>query len=200
MEFCLGAIPFLSQATNHVFDTFGRASLWCPRSQTPLKTSCGIQRTLKGTNRKARISSDTVASNCSWSLRPCQKAPAANLGACGNPNFQSPTVPFLRTWPPGPSTPGSLALSLGNFWSANVATCKRGRYLSVSERKLTQSCRTTLRRDLLTRISRLLYSMKPRFLNLFMKKLTRERVVPIISARVSCDILATIVSGWSCLP
>ena len=29
------------------------------------------------------------------------------------------------------------------------------------------------------------------FLNLFMKKLTRERVVPIISARVSCDILAT---------
>jgi hypothetical protein len=30
------------------------------------------------------------------------------------------------------------------------------------------------------------------FLNLFMKKLTRERVVPIISARVSCDTLGSI--------
>jgi len=28
--------------------------------------------------------------------------------------------------------------------------------------------------------------MKPNFLNLFMKKLTRKRVVPTISARVSC--------------
>ena len=34
-----------------------------------------------------------------------------------------------------------------------------------------------------------LYSMKPSFLNLFMKKFTRERVVPIISASVSCEIL-----------
>ena len=32
-----------------------------------------------------------------------------------------------------------------------------------------------------------LYSMKPSFLNLFMKKFTRERVVPIISASVSCE-------------
>ncbi len=30
-----------------------------------------------------------------------------------------------------------------------------------------------------------LYSMKPSFLNLFMKKLTRARVVPIISANIS---------------
>jgi len=30
-----------------------------------------------------------------------------------------------------------------------------------------------------------LYRMKPSFLNLFMKKLTRERVVPIISASVA---------------
>ena len=37
----------------------------------------------------------------------------------------------------------------------------------------------------------LLYLMNPSFLNLFMNKLTRERVVPTISARVSCDILAT---------
>ena len=33
-----------------------------------------------------------------------------------------------------------------------------------------------------------LYSMNPRSRNLFMKKLTRERVVPTISASVSCDI------------
>ena len=33
-----------------------------------------------------------------------------------------------------------------------------------------------------------LYSMNPRSLNLFMKKLTRERVVPTISARGSCEV------------
>jgi hypothetical protein len=46
------------------------------------------------------------------------------------------------------------------------------------------SWRTTVSKDLLTLILPL-YSMKPSFLNLFMKKFTRERVVPIISARVS---------------
>ena len=46
------------------------------------------------------------------------------------------------------------------------------------------SWRTTLKSELCT--SRCpLYSMKPSFLNLFMKWLTRDRVVPIISARVS---------------
>ena len=35
-----------------------------------------------------------------------------------------------------------------------------------------------------------LYSMKPSFLNLFMKKLTRDRVVPIISASVTWLIFA----------
>jgi hypothetical protein len=34
-----------------------------------------------------------------------------------------------------------------------------------------------------------LYSMKPSFLNLFMNILTRDRVVPIISANISCDTL-----------
>ncbi|OFW16589.1 MAG: hypothetical protein A3F70_08580 [Acidobacteria bacterium RIFCSPLOWO2_12_FULL_67_14] len=43
-----------------------------------------------------------------------------------------------------------------------------------------------------------LYSMKPRSRNLFMKKLMRERVVPTISASVSCDSLSW--SGWSSLP
>jgi hypothetical protein len=37
--------------------------------------------------------------------------------------------------------------------------------------------------------------MYPRFLNRFMKKLTRERVEPIISARVSCVIAGINVSG-----
>src|ERR1700722_12469344 len=46
------------------------------------------------------------------------------------------------------------------------------------------SCRTTLRREVFI-YSPPLYLMKPIFLNLFMKKLTRERVVPIISASVS---------------
>ncbi len=40
-----------------------------------------------------------------------------------------------------------------------------------------------------------LYSMKPSFLNLFMKKLTRERVVPIISASVSRENLGISFSG-----
>jgi hypothetical protein len=46
------------------------------------------------------------------------------------------------------------------------------------------SCKTTVSKDLLTLILPL-YSMKPSFLNLFMKKFTRERVVPIIFASVS---------------
>jgi len=42
--------------------------------------------------------------------------------------------------------------------------------------------------------------MKPSFLNLFMKKLTRERVVPIISASVSCETLGSKPWGLSSLP
>ena len=53
------------------------------------------------------------------------------------------------------------------------------------------SCRTTLRREVLIWRPPL-YLMKPSLLNLFMKKLTRERVVPIISASVSCDTLGSI--------
>jgi hypothetical protein len=40
-----------------------------------------------------------------------------------------------------------------------------------------------------------LYSMKPKSLNRFRKKLTRERVVPIISASVSWLIFAIIGRG-----
>jgi hypothetical protein len=46
------------------------------------------------------------------------------------------------------------------------------------------SCRTTVKRDGLILILPL-YSMKPSFLNLFMNRFTRERVVPIISASIS---------------
>src|SRR6266704_3131680 len=49
-----------------------------------------------------------------------------------------------------------------------------------------QSWRTTLSSELFT-FSPPLYSMKPRSRNLFMKKLTRDRVVPTISARVLTD-------------
>lgn len=57
-----------------------------------------------------------------------------------------------------------------------------------------RSCKITFRRDLCTRI-RPLYSRKPSLRNRFMKKLTRDRVVPIISANVSCEILGINVSG-----
>ena len=45
-----------------------------------------------------------------------------------------------------------------------------------------------------------LYSMKPNFLNLFMKKLIRERVVPTISASISCDTLGSALCGWPGAP
>ena len=47
-----------------------------------------------------------------------------------------------------------------------------------------QSRSTTLRSELLI-LSSPLYSMNPSFRNLFMKKFTRDRVVPTISASVS---------------
>ena len=45
-----------------------------------------------------------------------------------------------------------------------------------------------------------LYSMKPNLRNLFMKKLTRDRVVPIISASISWLYFPTIRSGLPSLP
>ena len=50
----------------------------------------------------------------------------------------------------------------------------------------SQSRKTTLRRELCT-FKPPLYSMNPSFRNLFMKKFTRERVVPTISASVSWE-------------
>jgi hypothetical protein len=45
-----------------------------------------------------------------------------------------------------------------------------------------------------------LYSMKPNFLNLFMKRLTRGRVVPMISASVSWLIGVAMACGPPSLP
>jgi len=42
-----------------------------------------------------------------------------------------------------------------------------------------------------------LYSMYPSFRNLFMKKLTRDRVAPTISASVSCDTFGSVRVGLS---
>jgi hypothetical protein len=56
------------------------------------------------------------------------------------------------------------------------------------------SCKTTVNRDLLILIFPL-YSMKPSFLNLFMKKFTRDRVVPIMLARVSWETFGSTRTG-----
>src|SRR5580658_6934668 len=61
------------------------------------------------------------------------------------------------------------------------------------------SFRTTLSSDLLT-LMRPLYSMKPSLRKRFMKKLTRDRVVPIISASVSWVIFGINASGSPALP
>jgi hypothetical protein len=62
----------------------------------------------------------------------------------------------------------------------------------------SQSCKTTLRSDALIFMGcSAVYSMKPSRLNLFRKKLTRERVVPIMSARLACEIVGTIRMGVS---
>ena len=62
-----------------------------------------------------------------------------------------------------------------------------------------QSCKTTVNRDLLTLI-RPLYSIKPSFLNLFMKKFTRERVVPTIFESVSWETFGSTRFGCTCFP
>src|SRR3954454_2123529 len=61
------------------------------------------------------------------------------------------------------------------------------------------SCKMTFSNELW--ISRWpLYLIKPNFRNLFIKKLTRERVVPIISASVSWLTFGMIASGRPSLP
>ena len=73
--------------------------------------------------------------------------------------------------------------------------CSKGDTSGYSGR----SCRTTLSREVLI-LRPPLYSMKPSFLNLFMKKFTRDRVVPIISASISWESLGRTPCGLSSLP
>src|ERR1700682_3222836 len=61
------------------------------------------------------------------------------------------------------------------------------------------SSKTNVSKDLLILILRLWYSMKPSFLNLFMKKFTRERVVPIISDKVSWETIGSSSSSCCCV-
>lgn len=76
-------------------------------------------------------------------------------------------------------TDGSRTLAIRALLGRARLNSEEGR-----ERLTCQSCSTTLKSELL--ILRVpLYSMNPSFLNLFMKKFTRERVVPIISASTS---------------
>jgi len=82
--------------------------------------------------------------------------------------------------------------------SCGIVGPTRSRSHGDRQRIGIQSCRTTVSRELFTVMSPL-YSMNPRSRNLFMKKLTRDRVVPTISASVSCDILG-MGSGRSAFP
>jgi hypothetical protein len=68
------------------------------------------------------------------------------------------------------------------FAHAGSSSSNRGLLVQV------YSCRTTLMRESWILRSPL-YSMNPSLRNLFMKKLTRERVVPTISASTSCETL-----------
>jgi YD repeat-containing protein len=97
--------------------------------------------------------------------------------------------------------------SFGKLTSSNGSIGNRFQYTarerSVSppstRRAVCQSCSTTLRSEVLIWILPL-YRMKPNFLNLFMNIFTRERVVPTISASVSCDIFGSTVCGLSAEP
>ena len=66
-------------------------------------------------------------------------------------------------------------------------------------RDRVQSCRTTLRSELLT-VRPPSTVIKPSFLNRFMKKFTRDRVVPTISASVCCEIFGMTRCGTCSSP
>jgi hypothetical protein len=86
----------------------------------------------------------------------------------------------------------------GTFQTAQNS-CVRSVSPPSTRRAVCQSCSTTLRSEVLIWILPL-YRMKPNFLNLFMNIFTRERVVPTISASISCDIFGSTVCGLSAEP
>ena len=111
----------------------------------------------------------------------------------------STRVGLVSAWPPlgeriDVSTPGKPESR--RFAERTRRSCARK---SAKRCSAFYSCRKILRRELCTRISPL-YSMKPNFLKRFMKKLTRDRVVPIISANTSYLTFGTTVSGLLSLP
>src|ERR1019366_3516681 len=89
---------------------------------------------------------------------------------------------------------GTSLASIKTMWPRYDSCCvslhrySRSIRLGSPSVSVGQSCWTTLCNDLLTRGTRWPwpYWMKPSFLNLFMKKLTRDLVVPTISASISC--------------
>src|ERR1700677_870991 len=85
----------------------------------------------------------------------------------------------------------TFAMRLADFEGPRGAT-RRAALIAFCSNGWSWS--TTLSSDLFTRI-RPLYSMKPSLRKRFIKRLTRERVVPIISARVSCVISGRSVCG-----
>jgi hypothetical protein len=72
---------------------------------------------------------------------------------------------------------------------AELSESRRARVGTSVQRDQSRS--TTLSRELLI-FKPPLYSMNPSFRNLFMKKLTRERVVPTMSANVYCDTFGNV--------
>jgi hypothetical protein len=85
--------------------------------------------------------------------------------------------------------------------SAEVLDLPEGELCTSGPPRMPQSWRTTLSKErLILSASSPLYSMKPSFLNWFRKKFTRARVVPIISASVSCETFGTTRAGRSCFP
>jgi len=81
------------------------------------------------------------------------------------------------------SVPKAGRVSFGTPGAIESVT-KGAAFAPEALRRAGQSCKTTLRREACT-LRPPLYSMNPNFLNLFMKKFTRERVVPTISASIS---------------
>ena len=87
---------------------------------------------------------------------------------------------FACLWRAGFSLPQTSAVLL------------RKPYACPGLSRASYSSKTNVNRDLFILILRRWYSMKPSFLNLFMKKFTRERVVPTI-----CDSISWVTFGSS---
>src|ERR1700691_1769783 len=90
----------------------------------------------------------------------------------------------------------TFAMRLADFEGPRGATRRGGLIAFCSN---GWSWNDKLSSDLFTRI-RPLYSMKPSLRKRFIKRLTRERGVPIISARFSCVIAGRSVCGSDDLP